>query len=103
MCAAVAAGLAPFRQKGDTLRHDFVLAAFLTVFRLPTTLLKPAVDDHPVALAQVLSAMFRLLAEHDDVDEADLFLEFIRLLEPPARCQPEAGHRCPARSEEHTS
>jgi len=94
--AALASGLATLRQKGHTLGHDFVFATFLAVFRLPSTLLKTAVDDHPVALAQVLPAMFGLFAEHDDVDEANLFLQLIALLEASTGRQTEAGDRRPA-------
>ena len=79
--AALASGLATLRQKGHTLGHDFVLATFLAVFRLPPALLQTPVDDHPVALAQVLPAMFGLFAEDDDVDEADFFLQLLALLE----------------------
>ncbi len=86
-------GFAPLWQKGHALRHDFVLATFLAVFCLPAALLKPPIDNHPVAFAEVLPAVFRLLAEHDDIDEADFFLEFITLLEAPARRQAEARDR----------
>ena len=60
--SAVTPGLAPLWQKGHALRHDFMLTAFLAVLCLPTALLEPAIDDHPIALAQVLAAMFRLLS-----------------------------------------
>lgn len=89
-------GFATLWQKGHALRHDFVLATFLAVFRLPAALLKPPIDNHSVALAQVLPAVFRLLAEHDDIDETDFFFEFITLLEAPARRQAEARDRRPA-------
>lgn len=94
--AAFRSGFAPLRQKGHALRHDFVFATFLAVFRLPSALLKAPIDDHAVPLAQVLATMFRLLAEHDDIDEADFFLEFITLLEATARRQAEARDRRPA-------
>lgn len=95
--AALASGLAALRQKGHTLRHDFMLAAFLAVFRLPAPLLEAAIDDHAISLAQVLSAMFRLFTKHDDVDKADFFLKFFRLLKASASRQTETGDRCPAR------
>jgi len=97
LAAALASGLAPFRKKGYTLRHHFMLTTLLAVLGLPTTLLKPAIDDHAIALAEILPAMFRLLAEHHDVNEADFFLEFIRLLEAPTCRQTKAGDRRPAR------
>ena len=85
--AALAPGLAPLRQKGHALRHDFMLAAFLAVFRLPAPLLEASIDDHAVALAQVLSAMFRLFAKHHDVDQTDFFIEFLGLPEASPGCQ----------------
>ena len=94
--AALASGLATLRQKGHTLGHDFMFAPLLAVFRLPSTLLKAPVDDHPVTFAQVLPAMFGLFAEHDDVDEANLFLQLIALFEASTRRQAEAGDRRPA-------
>ena len=95
--AAFSSGLAPLRQEGHALCHHFVFAAFLTILRLPPTLLEPAIDDHPIAFAQILPAMFRLLSEYDNIDEADFFLQFFRLLEAPTGREPEAGDRCPAR------
>ena len=94
--AAFCSGVAPLRQKGHALRHDFVFATFLAVFRLPAALLKAPVDNHAVALAQILPAVFCLLAEHHDIDEADFFLELIALLEAPTGRQAEAGNRRPA-------
>ncbi len=94
--AALASGLATLRQKGHTLGHDFVLATFLAVFRLPPALLQTPVDDHPVAFAQVLPAMFGLFAEDDDVDEADFFLQLLALLEASTGRQAETGDRRPA-------
>ena len=70
-----------------------MFAAFLSVFGLPTALLEPAIDNDAVALAKILPAMFRLFPEHHDVDETDLFLEFIPLLKPTARRQAKAGNR----------
>ena len=97
LASGLASGLAALRQKGHTLRHDFMLAAFLAVFRLPAPLLEAAIDDHAISLAQVLSAMFRLFTKHDDVDKADFFLKFFRLLKASASRQTETGDRCPAR------
>ena len=95
--AALAPGLAPLRQKGHALRHDFMLAAFLAVFRLPAPLLEASIDDHAVALAQVLSAMFRLFPKDHDVDKTDFFFEFLGLPEASAGCQTETGDRCSVR------
>ena len=40
----------------------------------PTSAAEDAIDNHPVAFAQVLPAMFRLLAEDDGIDETHFFL-----------------------------
>ncbi len=95
--AALASGLTPLRQKGHTLRHDFVLAAFLAVFGLPAPLLEAAIDDDPISFAQILPAMFSLLAKYNNVDEADFFLELLRLLKASAGRQTETGDRRPTR------
>jgi hypothetical protein len=60
-----------------------MLAALLAVFRFPSALLQPPIDDDSVPFAEILPAMFRLLAEDDNVDKADLFFQFISLLVPP--------------------
>jgi hypothetical protein len=59
-----------------------VLAALLAVVGFPATLLQSAVDDHAMALAQILPAILRLLAEHDHVDVTHLVLELLALLVP---------------------
>jgi len=79
------------------LGHHLVLAALLAVFRFPPALLQPPVDDDSVPLAEILSAMFRLLAEDDNVDKTNFFLQFIALLVPPADREAQTGHRCPVR------
>jgi hypothetical protein len=53
----------------------------------------PAVHDDAVAFAEILPAVFRLLAEHDDIDIADLFLQVLCLAEPSIDRQSEAGDR----------
>src|SRR4030095_13061426 len=80
-------------QECDGLRNDFVLAALLPVLRLPAPLLQTSVYNDAVSLAEILAAMFRLLAEHDDVHEADFLFEVIPLLIPTAHRQPERRHR----------
>jgi len=69
----------------------------LPVFCFPAALLQPPVDDDSVPLAEILSAMLRLLAEHHDIDKTHFFFELIALLEPPAGSQPETRHGRPAR------
>src|SRR5262245_61937369 len=82
--SASAPALLAFGPEGDGLRHDLVLAPLLAVFRLPPALLQPSLDDRPVAFAEILPAMFRLFAEHHDIDETDLFLQILSLFEPAA-------------------
>jgi hypothetical protein len=72
-----------FRHERDRLGHHFVLATLLAVFRFPPALLQPSIDNDSAPLAEILPAMFRLLAEHDNVDKADFFFQFIALLVPP--------------------
>jgi hypothetical protein len=60
-----------------------MLTAFLAVFRFPPALLEPPINDDSAPLAKILPAMFRLLAEHDNVDKADFFFQLIPLLVPP--------------------
>ena len=67
--AAHPAAILALRHERHALGHDFVLAALLTVFGFPAALLEPSFNDRPVALAQILAAMFRLLAEHHDIDK----------------------------------
>jgi len=62
-----------FRHECHRLSHHFVLAALLAVFRFPSALLQPPIDDDSIPLAEILPAMLRLLAEHDDVDKTDFF------------------------------
>ena len=54
-----------FRHERDRLGHHLMLTAFLTVFSFPPALLEPPVNDDSAPLTKILSAMFRLLAEHD--------------------------------------
>jgi hypothetical protein len=86
-----------FRHERHRLGHHFVLAALLAVFRFPPTLLQPPIDDNSVPFAEILPAMFRLLAEDDNVDKTDFFLQFIALLVPPADREAQTGHRRPVR------
>src|SRR5215213_3409146 len=67
-------GVLPLRHEGDGLGYHFMLAALLAIFRFPAALLQPSFDNRPIALTQILSAVFGLFAEHDDVDETDFFL-----------------------------
>src|ERR1051325_10868060 len=89
--------VASLRQERDRLRHHLVLAALLPVFGFPATLLQAPVDDDPVALAEILPTMLRLLAEHDNVDIADFFLLIVGLSVPPIDREPEIRHRGPVR------
>ena len=61
-----------------------MLTAFLTVFSFPPALLKPPINDDSAPLAKILPAMFRLLAEDDNIDKTNFFFQFIALLVPPA-------------------
>jgi hypothetical protein len=72
-----------FRHERDRLGHHLMLTAFLTVFSFPPALLEPPINDDSAPLAKILPAMFRLLAEHDNIDKADFFFQFIALLVPP--------------------
>jgi hypothetical protein len=71
--ASAATAILAFRHERHRLGHHLVLAALLAVFRFPPALLQPPIDDDPVPLAKVLSAMFRLFAEDDNVDKTDFF------------------------------
>jgi hypothetical protein len=66
-----AAAILAFRHKRHRLGHDLVLAALLSVFRFPSALLESSVDDDTAPLAEILPAMFRLLAKDYNVDKAD--------------------------------
>src|SRR5688572_15413369 len=61
----------PFWEKCDRLSDHFMLAALLTVFRFPTPLLQSAIHDDAVPFAKVLSTVFGLLPEHNDVHKTD--------------------------------
>jgi hypothetical protein len=74
-----ATALASFGKKGNRLRDDFMFTALLAIFRFPTPLLQTAIDNNTVSLAEILPTMFRLLAEHHDIDETDFFFELIAL------------------------
>ena len=74
-----------------------MLAALLAVFSFPSALLQPTFDDRPVAFAEILPAMFRLLAEYHDIDKADFFLQIITLFKPTAHRETKTRHRRPAR------
>ena len=67
------------------------------VFCFPPALLQPPIDDDPASLAEILSAMFRLLAKDDNVDKTDFFFQFIALLVSPADREAQTGHRRPIR------
>ena len=71
--AAAATAILAFRHERHRLGHHLMLAALLAVFCFPSALLQPPIDDDSVPLAEILPAMFRLLAEDDNVDKADLF------------------------------
>ena len=86
-----------FRHECHCLGHHLVLAALLAVFRFPSALLQPPIDDDPTPLAKILPAMFRLLAEDDNVDKSDFFFQFIALLIPAADREAQTGHRRPVR------
>jgi hypothetical protein len=81
--SSTATTILTFRHERDRLGHHLMLATFLTVFSFPPALLEPPIDDDSAPLAEILPAMFRLLAEHDNVDKADFFFQFIALLVPP--------------------
>src|SRR2546421_10336363 len=81
-----------FRHECHCLGHHLVLAALLAVFRFPPALLQPPIDDDSVPLAEILPAMFRLLAEDDNVDKTNFFLQFIALLVPPADREAQTSH-----------
>src|SRR5437899_126767 len=88
--------LHPLGEKSDGFRHDFVLRDLLPVLRLVLAHLEPAFDQGAVPLAEVLATGLRLLAEDDDVYEANFFLHFVALPVPAIDRQPEIGHRRPA-------
>src|SRR5690242_4569535 len=81
-----------------SLGDHFVFAPLLSILSLPSAVLQPTFDDRPVAFTKILPAMLRLSAEHDDIDEADFFLQVFTLFKPTAHRQAETRHRCPARS-----
>jgi hypothetical protein len=85
--ASVAAAFTPLRQKRDRLRHDFVLAALLSVFGLPSSLLQPTIHDDAVSLAEILAAMLGLFAEHHNVHETHFLFQLISLFVSPAHRQ----------------
>ena len=89
--------LLTFGHKRHSLRDDFVLAALLTVFGFPSSLLQPSLDDCAVSLTEILPSMFRLLAEHHDIDKTNFFLQILALLEPSAHSKAKARYRRPAR------
>src|SRR2546426_4022150 len=68
---ATTTAILAFRHECHRLGHHLVLAALLPVLRFPPALLQPPIDDDPTPLAKILSAMFRLLAEDDNVDKTD--------------------------------
>jgi len=68
------------RHKRHRLSHHLMLAALLAILCFPPALLQPPIDDNPTPLAQILSAMFCLLAEHDNIHKTDFFFQFITLL-----------------------
>ena len=68
---ATTTAILALRHECHRLRHHLVLAALLAVFRFPPALLQPPIDDDPAPLAEILSAMFRLLAKDDNVDKTD--------------------------------
>ena len=86
-----------FRHERHRLGYNLMLAALLAVFRFPSALLQPPIDDDPIPLAEILPAMFRLLAKDHYVDKTDFFLQFIALLVPPADRETQTGHGCPVR------
>jgi hypothetical protein len=71
--SSTATTILTFRHERDRLGHHLMLTAFLTVFSFPPALLEPPINDDSAPLAKILPAMFRLLAEHDNVDKADFF------------------------------
>jgi hypothetical protein len=79
-----AAAVSAFRQKRDCLGHDFMLAALLSVVRLPAPLLESPVHDDAVPFAEVLTTMFGLLTEHDNVHETNFLFQVITLFVSPA-------------------
>jgi len=87
-----------FRAKGDRLRHHFMFASALPVFRFPPSLLKPAIDNGDVSLAQVLAAMLGLLAKDHDINETHFLFLIIGLSKPPVDGQPEIGDGGPTGS-----
>jgi hypothetical protein len=93
--AAATTAILAFGHERYRLGHHLMLAALLAVFRFPPALLQPPIDDNSVPLAEILPAMFRLLAEDDNVDKTDLFFQFIALLVPPTDREAQAGHRRP--------
>src|SRR5206468_1618949 len=88
--------LHPLGEESDGFRHDLVLRDLLPVLRLGLAHLEPAFDQGTVPLAEVLATGLRLLAEDDDVYEANFFLRFVTLPVPAIDRQPEIGHRRPA-------
>ena len=80
-----------FRAKRDRLRHDFMFASALSIFRFPPSLLESSVDNGPVTFTQVLAAMLGLLAKDHDVNETDFLLLIIALSKPSVHRQPEIG------------
>src|SRR6476469_9732782 len=91
------AAVTAFRQKGDRLRDDFMLAALLTVLGLPSPLLQPSIHDDAISLAQILPTMLGLLAEHDNVHKTHFLFQVIALFVSSAHRQSQGGDRGSAR------
>src|SRR5437870_4098893 len=86
----------PLGKESDSFRHDLMLRDLLPLLRFELAHLEAPLDEGTVPLAEVLAAGLRLLAEDDDVHEADFFLGFVPLPVPAIDRQPEVGHRRPA-------
>src|SRR5439155_2899596 len=85
--------LHPPGEESDGFRHDLVFRDLLPVLRLELAHLEPAFDQGTIPLAEVLATGLRLLAEDDDVYEANFVLHFVTLPVPAIDRQPEIGHR----------
>lgn len=80
-----------FREKRDRLRHHFMFASALPLFRLPLTIVEASVDNGPITFTQVLAAILGLLAKGHDIHVTHFIFLIIALSKPSVHRQPEIG------------
>jgi hypothetical protein len=57
----------------NPLRHDFVLAPFLTILPVPTAPLQTPLNERSATFTEIFTGGFRLAPERDNIDKADVF------------------------------